>query len=102
MSRANSEIENKNRADGHCRPGCQKLGAHAGDDVLLVDQRRYELEPVPPHHALLVVTVGPEGMQNVVGAGGHVSVIAEEAAAETITGVNVLSGHGLGDPSRTT
>src|SRR5262249_43381198 len=58
------------------------------DDVLLVDQRRYELETVPPHHALNVVRIGPEGMEDVVGAGGDVGVITEEAAAELVAGVN--------------
>src|SRR5262249_33818162 len=61
------------------------------DDVLLVDHRRYELETVPPHDALNVVRIGPEGMEDVVGAGGDVGVITEEAAAETVAGVNGLS-----------
>src|SRR5262249_49539064 len=46
----------------------------ACDDVLLVNQCRYELEPVKPHHSLLVVAVGPKGVEHIVGASGDVGV----------------------------
>ena len=59
-----------------------------------MDRRRGEFETVEPSHVLHLVAVGPEGMQNVVGAGSHVGVITEEAAAEAIPGVDALSGHG--------
>src|SRR5204863_3144161 len=67
----------------------------ACDDVLLVNQCRHELEPVKPHHSLLVVAVGPKGVENIVGAGGNVGVITEKGATEAITCVDVLSVHGV-------
>src|SRR5256714_10511502 len=84
----------------YCRPGRQKLGARARDDVLLVDRRRGEFETVEPGHVLHVVAVGPEGMRNVIGAGGDVSIIAEEASTESVTGVDVLHSHGVGGPAQ--
>src|SRR6266446_10589150 len=39
----------------YCRPGRQKLGARAGDYVLLVDCCRDELESEPPLHVLHVI-----------------------------------------------
>ena len=43
------------------RSGC-------GCDVFLVEDRQYELETVEPDDGLLVVRVGPEGVEHVVGA----------------------------------
>ena len=37
-------------------------GARRGDDILLVDLGRGELEPVEPDHGLAVVAVRPEGV----------------------------------------
>jgi len=54
----------------------------AGDDVLLVNQCRHELEPVKPHHSLLFVAVGPKGVENIVGACGNVGVIVEKGSTE--------------------
>src|SRR5438105_4301897 len=39
-------------------------------------------------------------MEDVVRAGGHVGVIAEEASPEAITGVDVLSGRGASTPTQ--
>src|SRR5215471_2997904 len=72
----------------------------AGDDVLLVNQCRHKLEPVKPHHSLLVVAVGPKGVENIVGAGGNVGVIAEEASTEAVTCVDMLSVHGVRAPAQ--
>ena len=40
--------------------------------------------------------VGPESVGNVVRAGAHVGVIAEEASTKAVAGVDVLSGHDVG------
>src|SRR5881394_3531282 len=85
----NSEVDNKNRADITVGPVMKKLGARSRHDVLLVDRRRYELESVEPLHVLHVVAVGPEGVRNVVRAGGH-------ASTKAVAGVDVLSGHDVG------
>jgi hypothetical protein len=62
--------------------------AGGGDDVLLVDRGRDELEPVEPDHALEVVGVRPEGVEDVVGSNGDVRVVTEEPATEPIPGVD--------------
>src|SRR5262245_19585662 len=72
----------------------------ACDDVLLVNQCRHELEPVKPHHGLHVVAVGPKGVENTVGAGGNVGIIAEEASTEAVTRVDELSVHGICAPAQ--
>src|SRR5215831_7893547 len=74
--------------------------AAAGDDVLLVNRCRHKLGTVPPHHSLYVVAVSPKGVENIVGAGGNVSVIAEEASTEAVTRVDVLSVHGIRAPAQ--
>src|SRR5215471_14070819 len=70
------------------------------DDVLLVNQCRHELEPVKPHHSLLVVAVGPKGVEYIIGAAGNVGVIAEEGSTEAVTRVDVLSVHGVRVPAQ--
>ena len=67
----------------------------ACDDVLLVNRRSYELETVPPHDVLDIVRIGPEGVEDVVRAGGHVGVITEEAAPEVIAGINGMRADGV-------
>ena len=61
-------------------------GARRGDDVLLVDRGRGELEAVEPDDGLTVVAVRPEGVEDVVGADGDIGVVTEEAAAEPVAG----------------
>ena len=70
------------------------------DDVLLMNQCRHELHPVKPLHSLLVVAVGPKGVENIVGAGRNVGVIAEEASTEAVTRVDVLSVYGVRAPAQ--
>ena len=50
-----------------------------------------ELEAVPPDDCLLVVSVCPNGVEVVIGAYGEVSVVADEAAAELVAGVDGLA-----------
>src|SRR5262249_41278631 len=72
----------------------------ACDDVLLVNQCRYELEPVKPHHSLLVVAVGPKGVEHIVGASGDVGIIAEEGSTEAVACVDELAVDGVRAPAQ--
>jgi hypothetical protein len=65
------------------------------DDVLLVDRRWYELEPVKPHHVLHVVAVGPEGVEVAGRCGRHVGVIPKEAAVEPVAGVDGMRAYDI-------
>jgi hypothetical protein len=61
----------------------------SGNNVLLIgDSVRRELEAVPPVDRLLVVHVGPERMEDIVGANRNITVIAKEPAPETVAAVN--------------
>src|SRR5438876_5737539 len=67
--------------------------AGCGDDILLVDLRRGEVEAVPPLDRLHVVRVGPERMEGVVRADGEIGVVTDESTAEVITAVDRMRAH---------
>src|SRR5882757_8930374 len=62
--------------------------ACGGRDVLLVDQRWDELRPVEPHHGLLVIAVGPKGVEASVRTRCYICVVAEETTTKPIAGVD--------------
>src|SRR2546422_1747013 len=60
-----------------------------------MDRGRYELQTVPPHDALDVVRIGPEGVEGTGRVGRHVGVITEEAAAKMVAGVDGMRADGV-------
>ena len=53
-----------------------RYGTRCGDHVFLINQGRHELEAVEPDNGLLVVGVGSERMEGVVGAHRDVGIVA--------------------------
>ena len=99
VPRANSEIDNKNRADITCRPGRQKLSVQAGDDVLLVERLRRQLadqrRPVGERRAYARPMAGaPACTEQIVSGSAH-EVRAAPVGVVTRVG-DVLAG----DPDR--
>ena len=69
----------------------------SGNNVLLIgDGAGRELETVPPVNCLLVVRIGPECMERIVGADRNIAVITKETTAEAIAAVNRLCRNYLG------
>src|SRR5512141_2959997 len=62
--------------------------ARSGYHVFLVDERWHELKSIEPHDRLLVVRVGPEGMEDIIGADRDTGVVADEPAAEAVASVD--------------
>ena len=63
--------------------------AGCGDDILLVDLRRGEVEAVPPLDRLHVVRVGPERMEGVVRADGEIAMPGQNVS--TLRAAGALS-----------
>ena len=70
------------------------------DYILLVGQRGHELEAVKPDDGLFVVGIGPESVENIIGADSQARVIADEAAAETMAAVGGMGRHFLAHAGR--
>src|SRR5438128_11288944 len=68
-----------------------------GSNVLLMNGSGNELGAVEPHHGLQAVAVGPESVEYVVRAGGDISVVTEEATAESIARADRVSGGEVSD-----
>src|SRR5512140_848026 len=71
------------------------IAAGSGYNVLLIDDRRHELVAIEPDHGLLVVRIGPERMEYVIGANSQIRVIPDKPAAELAAGVNGVGADGL-------
>ena len=67
---------------------CLRDRSRCRNYIFLVDGSRYELEAVEPDHVLLVVRVGPEGVEDVIGTNGKIGIVADEAATEPVTGID--------------
>ena len=74
------------------RPRLPESGPSEGSgcrrDVFLIDRRRYELRTVKPDDRLAVIAVSPECMERFVWTSGNVRVVAKEATAEPILGID--------------
>src|SRR5579859_1377539 len=62
--------------------------AGSGHGVLLVGWQPIEVRAVEPVDVLGVIGVGPQRMDDAVGAGGDVRVVADEAATEHVARVD--------------
>src|SRR5712691_4633700 len=61
--------------------------------VLLIGLGGHELKTVPPNNRLLVIGVGPKGMEHAVGASGDVGVVAKKTAAKSVAAVNLMGSY---------
>src|SRR6267154_2311952 len=79
-------------------PGGEGIGelplkaAGSRHHILLMHGRRHELQAVPPNYLLIVIGVRPKCMERVVRADRESGVVANEATAEMIAGVDWMSG----------
>ena len=58
-----------------------------GNYIFLIDHRRHKLKAIEPDYSLLIIRVGPEGMEGVIGSDRQAGVVTDESAAEAVARV---------------
>src|SRR5437867_2070555 len=96
MTCTSCRTQNLREAVTRSRGGVESETAGGRNHVLLMDQRRHELEAVEPDNGLLVVGVGSERMEGVVGAHRDVGIVANEAPSELVARIDRVRRHDIG------